>query len=69
MYLSAILLAAGRGLRIKSRILKPLVKIKAKPILIYSLAVFNKLPFVKEIIFIDLIKSGFRIGKLNIFSI
>ena len=50
MRVTAIVLAAGRGLRFRSKIPKPLVKINAKPIIIYSLEALNKHPLVKDII-------------------
>jgi len=50
MRLTAILLAAGRGLRFGSKIPKPLAKACAKPIIIYSLEVLSKHPLVKDII-------------------
>lgn len=74
MYVSAILLAAGRGSRFGSKIPKPLVKINSKPIIIYSLLVLNAHPQVKEIIVVvnnqnsdSIIKTieKFRIAKIN----
>ncbi len=50
MYVSAIVLAAGRGVRLKSKTPKPLIKINSKPVLIYSLATLSKNPWIKEII-------------------
>lgn len=50
MHVSAILLAAGKGLRLKSRISKPLVKINSKPLIIYSLIALSKHPYVKDIV-------------------
>jgi len=50
MSVTAIVLAAGRGLRLKSRIAKPLVKIKARPIIIYSLSTLSNHPRIKDII-------------------
>jgi len=47
--LSAIVLAAGRGKRFKSRISKPLARINSKPIIIYCLQILNKHPFVSDI--------------------
>lgn len=46
----AILLAAGRGKRLKGRISKPLIRLNAKPLLCYSLEVLNAHPAVKEIV-------------------
>jgi len=50
MYVSAIVLAAGRGERFKSKIPKPLVKINSKPLIIYSLEALSKSPRIREII-------------------
>ncbi|MCU0652031.1 MAG: 2-C-methyl-D-erythritol 4-phosphate cytidylyltransferase [Candidatus Omnitrophica bacterium] len=50
MYVSAIVLAAGRGIRFKSRCPKPLVNINSKPLIIYSLETLSKSPLIKEII-------------------
>lgn len=50
MEVCAIILAAGRGWRFKSKIPKPFVKINSKPIIIYSLLAFNRHPLIKDII-------------------
>ncbi|MFA4984458.1 MAG: 2-C-methyl-D-erythritol 4-phosphate cytidylyltransferase [Candidatus Omnitrophota bacterium] len=50
MRVSAIVLAAGRGLRLKTRLSKPLVRIKDKPVIIYSLEALISHPGVDEII-------------------
>jgi 2-C-methyl-D-erythritol 4-phosphate cytidylyltransferase len=50
MQVSAIVLAAGSGLRFKSKIPKVLAQIKSKPILIYSLSQLSRHAFIKEII-------------------
>lgn len=50
MFVSAILLAAGKGERLKSRTPKPLVRLNSRPIIGYSLRVFSAHPEVKEII-------------------
>ncbi|MFA5114873.1 MAG: 2-C-methyl-D-erythritol 4-phosphate cytidylyltransferase [Candidatus Omnitrophota bacterium] len=50
MRVSAIVLAAGRGSRLKSGLSKPLVRIKDKPIIIYSLEKLNSHPEIAEII-------------------
>jgi 2-C-methyl-D-erythritol 4-phosphate cytidylyltransferase len=50
MYVTAIVLAAGKGLRFKSRTPKALAEINSKPIIIYSLNTLNKHPQVKDII-------------------
>ncbi|MGE5197310.1 MAG: 2-C-methyl-D-erythritol 4-phosphate cytidylyltransferase [Deltaproteobacteria bacterium] len=48
--ITAIVLAAGKGRRFKTKVSKPLAKINAKPILIYSLQVFDKHPCVSDVI-------------------
>lgn len=48
--LSAIVLAAGSGRRLKLSVSKPLVKICGKPAIIYSLELFNRHPDIDEII-------------------
>ena len=50
MYVTAIVLAAGKGLRLKSKISKPLIKIDSKPLIIYSLNTLSKHPYIKDII-------------------
>jgi 2-C-methyl-D-erythritol 4-phosphate cytidylyltransferase len=49
MHISAIVLAAGRGLRFKSRISKPLALIARKPIIYYSLRILQRHPLVQNI--------------------
>jgi 2-C-methyl-D-erythritol 4-phosphate cytidylyltransferase len=48
--LSAIIVAAGRGKRLKSPLSKPLIKIGKFPVIAYSLGVLNRHPQVKEIV-------------------
>ena len=62
--LSAILLAAGVGKRLKFAVTKPLVKIGRQPVIIYSLKQLDKHPDIDEIIIVvnarnkaDIIKS------------
>jgi len=50
MHITAIVLAAGRGLRLKSRLSKPLVEINSQPIIIYSLNTLSQHPDIKDII-------------------
>jgi 2-C-methyl-D-erythritol 4-phosphate cytidylyltransferase len=50
MYLTAIVVAAGRGLRFRSKVSKPLVKISRQPIIIYCLRTLSRHPYVKDII-------------------
>ncbi len=51
--LSAIVLAAGKGRRLKSACSKPLVKINGKPALAYSLEVFDRHAEIDEIIVVS----------------
>jgi len=60
MYVTAIVLAAGKGLRLiqplraraglKSKISKSLIKVDSKPLIIYSLNTLSKHPYIKDII-------------------
>jgi 2-C-methyl-D-erythritol 4-phosphate cytidylyltransferase len=50
MHVTAVVVAAGKGLRLKSRVSKPLIKIASKPLIIYSLAVLSKHSYIKDII-------------------
>jgi len=50
MHVTAIVLAAGKGLRLKTGIPKPLVEINSKPLIIYCLNILSKHPFIKDII-------------------
>lgn len=50
MHVTAIVLAAGKGARFKSRSPKPLVKINSKPIIIYSLRALDRHPDIRDII-------------------
>lgn len=49
-YVTAILLAAGKGARCRSKCPKPLIKVCGKPLISYSLRVLNRHPAVKDII-------------------
>jgi len=53
---SAILLAAGKGLRLNSSLSKPLIKINRRPIVFYSLSVLDKHPEIDEIVVV--VNSG-----------
>ncbi len=48
MHVTAIVLAAGKGLRLKSKISKPLIKVDYKPLIIYSLNTLSKHPYIKD---------------------
>jgi 2-C-methyl-D-erythritol 4-phosphate cytidylyltransferase len=71
---TAIVLAAGKGLRLKSKISKPLIKIDSKPGIIYCLAALSRHPDIKDIIVVvnsinagEIIKRirGYRIKKIK----
>lgn len=74
MYVTAIVVAAGKGLRLKSKTSKPLIKIGSQPIIIYSLNTLSKHPSIKNIIVVanrrnlldirSKIKE-YRIGKIK----
>jgi 2-C-methyl-D-erythritol 4-phosphate cytidylyltransferase len=74
MFITAILLAAGKGLRLKSGISKALVEINSKPVVIYSLYSLSRHPGIKDIIVVanssnlagirQKIKK-YRIGKIK----
>jgi len=74
MYVTAVVLAAGKGLRLKSKISKPLIKIDSKPLITYSLNTLGKHPYIKDIIVVanprnlqDIRKTikRFRIDKIK----
>jgi len=52
MYVSAIVLAAGKGVRLNSPVPKPLVKINSQPLVIYCLKALSAHPDIKEIIIV-----------------
>ncbi|MDD3346014.1 MAG: 2-C-methyl-D-erythritol 4-phosphate cytidylyltransferase [Candidatus Omnitrophica bacterium] len=74
--LSAIVLAAGKGVRLNSALPKPLVKIGGKPAIARSLAVLDRHPAVDEIVvvfgpdsrarIIDAVNKG-RFRKVKVF--
>ncbi len=71
MYLSAIVVAAGKGERLRSKVSKPLIKICNKPVIIYSLEILSKCGSIKDIIIaanslnIDAIKREVKRYKIN----
>jgi 2-C-methyl-D-erythritol 4-phosphate cytidylyltransferase len=74
MYVTAIVLAAGRGERFGSQIPKPLIKINSKPIIIRCLEIFSSHPDIKDVILVvnygnskDIIKrlERYRIKKIK----
>src|SRR3972149_2618862 len=52
MNASIIIVAGGAGRRIKSKTLKPFIKLGTKPILLHTLQRFQNLPFQNEIILV-----------------
>ena len=66
MYVSAIVLAGGRGSRFKSRVPKPLLKINSKPIIIHCLDAFSRHSFIKDIILV--VNSSNKKGIINSLS-
>jgi len=78
MHLTAIVLAAGRGLRFsrsgKSQVSKLLAEVKSKPIIIHSLRRFSECPLTREIIVVVNNRNSraiiskirqYRIGKIS----
>lgn len=63
MKLAAIVLAAGKGLRLESKIPKPLARINSKPVIIYSLETLSRHPLVKYIILVVNSKNSKSIIK------
>lgn len=49
---TAIVLAAGQGKRMKSKIQKQFLLIKEKPVLFYSISCFQECPFIDEVIIV-----------------
>ena len=49
-YASAIVLAAGEGVRFKSKISKSLIEVNSKPVIIYCLNTLSKHPFIRDIV-------------------
>ena len=50
MYTCAIVVAAGKGVRLRSAVSKPLVRLGSKPMLMYSLQTLSKCPAVKSVV-------------------
>lgn len=57
------MLAAGRGLRLQSKIPKPLARINSKPVIIYSLETLSRHPWIKDIILVVNSKNSKSIIK------
>jgi 2-C-methyl-D-erythritol 4-phosphate cytidylyltransferase len=62
--LSAIIVAAGLGKRLKTAVSKPLVRIGKWPVIIYSLKVLEKHPAIDEIIVVANAKNRQAITRL-----
>lgn len=68
MYLSAIVVAAGKSKRFRGKVSKVILKLGSKPVIAYSLGVLDRHPMIKEIIVAgnpDNIKDLRRIIKKN----
>jgi 2-C-methyl-D-erythritol 4-phosphate cytidylyltransferase len=65
MYTIAIIPAAGYGLRLKNRVLKPLIKIEGIPILVYTLKAVTQHPLIKEVVVV-VNQSNIRAIESNI---
>lgn len=70
MHVTAIVLAAGKGLRLKSKVPKPLIGINSKPLIIYSLKTLSGCSDIKDIIVVTNDKNSSsiksKIGKYGI---
>lgn len=74
MHVTAIIVAAGKGVRLRSKISKPLVRINSRPLIVYSLDTLSRHPYVKDIVVVasrtnikgirDKIRQ-YRIGKVR----
>lgn len=74
MHITAIVLAAGKGLRLKTKASKPLIKINSHPLIVYCLNTLSKHPDIKDIIVVANRKNlkdishqirRYRIGKVK----
>ncbi|MDD4981007.1 MAG: 2-C-methyl-D-erythritol 4-phosphate cytidylyltransferase [Candidatus Omnitrophica bacterium] len=74
MYITAIVLAAGKGLRLKTKLSKPLIKVNSRPLIIYCLDTLSKHPAIGDIIVVanrrnlkDISRQirRYRIGKIK----
>jgi 2-C-methyl-D-erythritol 4-phosphate cytidylyltransferase len=61
MLVTAIVLAAGRGMRFKFKIAKPLFKLDTKPVIIYSLQVLSRHRQIGDIVLVVNAKNKKRI--------
>jgi 2-C-methyl-D-erythritol 4-phosphate cytidylyltransferase len=64
MYITAIVLAAGKGLRFKSTIPKATLNINHKPIIIYSLEALSRHPEISDVILVVNSANKNRIVKI-----
>jgi 2-C-methyl-D-erythritol 4-phosphate cytidylyltransferase len=62
--LSAIIVAAGQGKRLKAALSKPLVKIGKIPAIAYSLSALNKHPGIDEIIVVVNVKNHQAVSRI-----
>jgi len=62
--LSAIIVAAGQGKRLKAAVSKPLVKIGKIPAIAYSLSALNKHPGIDEIIVVVNVKNHQAVSRI-----
>jgi len=74
MYVTAVVLAAGKGLRLKAQISKPLIAVNSQPLVIYCLNTLSRHPYIKDIIVVVNPKNlkdirhkirQYRIGKIK----
>jgi 2-C-methyl-D-erythritol 4-phosphate cytidylyltransferase len=74
MYVTAVVLAAGKGLRLKAQISKPLITVNSQPLVIYCLNTLSSHPYIKDIIVVVNPKNlkdirhkirQYRIGKIK----
>lgn len=63
MHVTAIVLAAGKGLRLESKVPKPLIEINSQALIIYCLKTLDKHPRIKDIILVVNSKNLKYIGK------
>jgi len=64
MFVTAILLAAGKGKRLLSSQSKPLIKINGKPLIAYSLLALEKHPLIREIVIVANAGNREKIGSI-----
>jgi 2-C-methyl-D-erythritol 4-phosphate cytidylyltransferase len=62
MFVSAIVVAAGKGVRLRSRVSKPLVRVCSMPVVIYCLTALSSHPLVKAIV---VVANGANIREIK----